>query len=150
MTDAVHRRFPRGALFGATALVVFAIAGATTARLTGLGAIEEPQAEAVAKRDLRFEDRQDGAVTVMAGDTIVDILEPGTNGFVRNVMRGLARERLRKDGIREAPFLLTQWADGRLSIEDPLTGRRIDLGAFGAANAATFARLMDNGGGNAQ
>ena len=150
MTDAVHRRFPRGALFGATALVAFAIAGAATASLTDFGATREPQSEAVLTRDLGFEDRSDGAVLVKAGNDVIDVLEPGTNGFVRNVMRGLARERLRKDGVRETPFQLTQWADGRLSIEDPLTGRRIDLGAFGAANAANFARLMAHGGGSTQ
>ncbi|NWG24375.1 MAG: phosphonate-binding protein [Pseudorhodoplanes sp.] len=146
MKTSSDRRFPKGALIGAGALVAFAMTAASTARLTGIGATREPQADPVFTRELRFEDRRDGAVTVLADERVIDILEPGTSGFVRNVMRGLARERLRNDGERERPFRLTKWADGRLSIEDPLTGRRVDLGAFGAANTAAFARLMANEG----
>ena len=37
MSDAVHRRFPRGALLGAGALVTFAILAAVTARVGGIG-----------------------------------------------------------------------------------------------------------------
>ena len=62
-------------------------------------------------------------------------------------MRILARERRMNDEGRETPFRLIRWADGRLSIEDPATGRRIDLGAFGAANTQAFARLMPTSGG---
>ena len=40
------------------------------------------------------------------------------------------------------PFRLTHWSDGRLSLEDPSTGRRIELDAFGPTNTAVFARLM--------
>ena len=70
------------------------------------------------------------------------MLPPGQDGFVRIVLRNLARERIRQEQERHIPFRLTRWADGRLSVEDPTTGRRVDLGAFGAVNAASFAKLM--------
>lgn len=144
MTHAANRRFPRGALFGAIALVCFAIAAATAARLGGIGVTRVADADAVAMRELRFVDRADGGVDVVAADNgrTVDVLPAGQDGFVRIVLRGLARERIRQEHDRGIPFRLTRWADGRLSVEDPTTGRRVDLGAFGAVNAASFARLM--------
>ena len=42
----------------------------------------------------------------------------------------------------DPPFRLARWSDGRLTLEDPTTGRRIELGAFGPTNAEVFAELM--------
>ena len=57
-------------------------------------------------------------------------------------MRGLARER-RMHGIgSEAPFTLTQWRDGELTLTDSATGRSIELNAFGTTNRAAFAALL--------
>ena len=39
-------------------------------------------------------------------------------------------------------FRMTGRADGKLTLEDPATGRRVDLGSFGPTNAAVFAGLM--------
>jgi putative photosynthetic complex assembly protein len=137
--------FPKGVLVAAALLIGFSIAVAATARLTGLGTTKMPQGAAVATKDLRFEDRDDGAVVVLAadGDRLVEVIEPGTNGFVRGVLRGLARERKRSDLAQATPFRLTRWADGRLTVEDPSTGRSVDLGAFGPTNFSAFARILD-------
>jgi putative photosynthetic complex assembly protein len=145
MSQAAPRRFPRGALFGAVAVVCFAVAAATAARLGGIGVTRVADTDALTIRDLRFVDRADGGVNVVAADNgrIIEVLPPGHDGFVRIVLRGLARERIRQEHDRDIPFRLTRWADGRLSVEDPTTGRRVDLGAFGAVNAASFARLMN-------
>jgi putative photosynthetic complex assembly protein len=144
MTQVASRRFPRGALFGAVAVVCFAIAAASAARLGGIGVTRVTDTDAVASRELRFVDRADGGVDVVAADNgrTIEVLPAGHDGFVRIVLRGLARERMRQEHDRSIPFRLTRWADGRLSVEDPSTGRRVDLGAFGAVNAASFARLM--------
>jgi putative photosynthetic complex assembly protein len=72
----------------------------------------------------------------------VAVLAPGTNGFIRGVLRGLARDR-RSRGISQEPaFRLAQWPDGRLSLEDLATGKRIELGSFGATNRAAFAQIL--------
>ena len=69
------------------------------------------------------------------------------SGFIRGVMRGLARDR-RMRGIGEAPpFRLTLWRDGELSLLDEATGRAIELSAFGSTNRAAFAALLPHGGG---
>ena len=72
----------------------------------------------------------------------IDIVAPATNGFLRATMRGLARQRLRQDADREVPFRLTEWADGRLTLEDPTTGRRVEMEAFGITNEEVFAGLL--------
>jgi putative photosynthetic complex assembly protein len=145
MTErAAYRPFPRGPLFGAGALVVLALMSAAMSRFTGLGTMTVDEANAVVSRDLRFEDRSDGAVAVLRAKDhkVVEILPPGTNGFVRGVLRGLARER-KSEGIgTEPPFRLTQWDDGRLSLEDSATGRRIELVSFGQTQFDVFAQLL--------
>lgn len=144
---------PRPALLLAGALV------ATTLALTGMvrvgvldreavPAVERAKANvaAVEVRHLVFEDRADGAVMVKDsdnGETLAVMLGEGDGGgFVRGVMRGMARERKMKGIGPAAPFELTQWENGSLSLRDPATGRAIELGSFGATNRAAFARFL--------
>ena len=99
----------------------------------------------MASRDLLFRDLPDGGVAVFdAKDTsaTIEIVAPATNGFLRATMRGLARQRLRQDADKETPFRLTEWADGRLTLEDPTTGRRVEMEAFGITNEQVFADLL--------
>ena len=136
--------FPRGPLFGAGTLVLLTILLAGTARFTGLGTSQVDPANPVQTRDLRFEDRDDGSVAVLEAKdgAVVEILAPGTNGFVRGVMRGLARER-KLEGIgQEAPFELTSWDDGRLSLKDTATGRVVQLVSFGQTQFDVFAQML--------
>jgi putative photosynthetic complex assembly protein len=133
---------PRGALIGAGVLVSGALLLAGMARLTGYQPERPAPSPVVSSHELRFEDRPDGAVLVYEHNVLVDTLSPGTNGFVRGVLRGLARGR-RADGVgRSPPFRLTRWADGRLSLDDPETGRHIDLEVFGPTNAGAFAEIL--------
>jgi putative photosynthetic complex assembly protein len=135
---------PRGAVIGAGTLVIASLLMVATARLTGYGPAKPPVSAVVSQMDLRFEDRADGAVLIYAPgkDQPVDTLPPGTNGFVRGVLRGLVRER-RADHIGPTPpFRLTRWADGRLSLDDPSTGRHVDLEVFGPTNAGAFADIL--------
>jgi putative photosynthetic complex assembly protein len=152
MNASFHARpapsFPRAPLLGAAGLVCLALAGATYGRLSGMGAAQ-PVSTAISARYLRFLDRADGAVMIYdAGPQVqredVAPIETATgqNGFLRGTLRGFARTR-RAEGVgADAPFLLTAWADGRLTLQDPSTGRRADLEAFGPANTAVFARLL--------
>lgn len=155
MTTAPHSHHvdvPKGALMMAGLLVVSSIAITSVARIAQIPPAASPvlmRAEKkiapVATRQLRFSDRADGAVIIEdvgTGGTAL-LLEPGTNsGFIRGVMRGLARER-RMQGIDSTPpFALTLWKDGELSLTDTVTGRSIELNAFGTTNRATFLDLL--------
>jgi putative photosynthetic complex assembly protein len=103
----------------------------------------------VASRDLHFEDRADGGIRVTdarTGQKVAD-LAPGTNGFIRATLRGLVRERRRGETEpAAAPFRVTRWAEGRLTLEDTATGRVVDMLAFGQTQVETFQSLLNAGG----
>jgi len=141
-TSQQANRFPRIPLFGALALITFALSIALLGRLTGIGA-PEPMGKATAERTLRFEDRADGAVIVTdtATNQLLDVMT-GQNGFLRGTLRGFARTRRADQMGPEAPFRLTGYEDGRLTLSDPSTGRVVELEAFGSANEAVFVRLL--------
>ena len=136
--------FPRGVLALAGGAVALSLVTAAVGRLTG-AANSAPTAAAVASRELVFRDQSNGGVAVYdATNTAVpiNIIAPETNGFLRATMRGLARQRLRQDADRDVPFRLTEWADGRLTLEDPTTGRKVEMEAFGISNEEVFAHLL--------
>jgi putative photosynthetic complex assembly protein len=134
---------PRAALLGAAALIAATIAlaaGARHARSGSAAAAASPPDEFA---DVRFEDRS-GAVVVLDAATgrEVGALAPGTNGFVRGVLRGMFRGRKLEAIGREGSFRLARDGGGRLTLEDPATGRIVDLRSFGPANAAVFDGLL--------
>ena len=144
MSHHPHQPVPRGPLLAIGALVLATLLGAGFARLSGLGTLRLPEAAAMQVRELRFDDRADGSVVIRdaGSEGIVATVAPGTGGFLRATLRGLVRERKRQgigDGIG---FRLVGRADGRLTLEDPATGRQIDIGSFGPTNSAVFAQLM--------
>jgi putative photosynthetic complex assembly protein len=145
MSEIDDQPFPRGALLGASVMVGTALCLTTIVRLSGADISSMPPPQPVAVRYLQFVDRPDGGVTVYDARRAqtVEILPPGTNGFVRATMRNFARER-RSNGVgADVPFELLASADGRLILEDPATGRKIDLEAFGQTNAGVFAGFLN-------
>ena len=133
---------PRAALIAMASIVVLTLVATTAVRLSGTD-IREPDAAAVAVRELRFEDRDDGAIVVTdARDGARVATFEGEQGFVRGVLRGLARERKLSGLGAGPPFELIGRADGRLTLRDPATGRIVDLESFGPTNAGAFARLL--------
>lgn len=143
-----NQPLPRAVLIGAGALIGVSLLLVGLSRVNGYGATRMPTSTVVAARDLQFKDRADGGVEVYddgeaAGQgRLIEVLAPGTNGFVRGVMRGLTRERKRQSVGSEAPFRLTRWADGRLSLDDFATGQHVNLEVFGPTNAAAFVELL--------
>ncbi len=140
----LNKSLPRGALMGVWGLAAAAFLLVCYARLSGYRPDGPPPSTVVEQHDLRFEDGANGAVLIYSSsdNRLVDTLPPGSGGFVRGVLRGLARER-RADGIgAAAPLRLTRWADGRLSLDDPSTGRHVDLEVFGPTNAGDFAAIL--------
>ncbi len=133
---------PRFAVVTCAAMVLATLLAVSFARFTGTSA-HVPDAESIALRALRFEDRPDGGILVIDGKQgfVVETVH-GEQGFMRGALRGLARERLRRGLGSEQPFELIGRADGRLTLSDPATGARIDLESFGPDNAAVFARWL--------
>jgi putative photosynthetic complex assembly protein len=145
MSEAVAvRMVPRGALLGAAALIGFSLVVASLGRLTGVGTVHTDYARTVQTMSFRFEDRTDGGISVIAPETgaAIGVVPAGVDGFVRTVLRSLAFDRQRH-GVGAGPaFIIAKWADGHSTIDDPTTGRRVDLAAFGAANMQAFQHLV--------
>lgn len=145
MTDsAAPQGLPRPVLLAAGALILIALIGVTTVRFTGVGAVQVPDAAAVTVKEFLFEDRSDGSIAILDARNRVQVasVAPESNGFLRGTMRGLARERKRQGVGADVAFQLVGRADGRLTLIDPGTKRRVDLESFGPTNAEVFAKLM--------
>ncbi|MBL9024793.1 MAG: hypothetical protein JNL21_21535 [Myxococcales bacterium] len=140
--DAHDIDVPKPALWGAAALIVLSIALAANARR------DRPQTgadvEAVGAW-IAFEDRPDGSVAVFDAERgrEIGVLPVGQQGFVRGVMRGMFRERKLSAMDRDARFRLARTRDGRLVLDDPDSGRHVDLDSFGPTNSRAFAVFLD-------
>ena len=152
MGDKQHQqpeRFPKEALIGAGVLLTFTIVLVAAYRIAGIepaAQIPEPE-EIIASRDLRFEDGPDGSVLVYEvndgmPDRIVHEYASGEGGFIRGVLRSLARTRQDRGIGREHPFAIIEQANGSLLLEDPETEQRIALHAFGPDNIESFRALL--------
>lgn len=142
--------FPKAAVAAACAVALFSIGATAMGRWERLNAPAAPPPPAPAREaDLRFVDAPDGSVAVIdaASGRKIDALAPGSNGFVRTVMRSFAHDRMRRGDGADRPFTLAESASGRLAVSDGETGRRVDLDAFGPSNRADFQRLLDLDGG---
>lgn len=139
-----EQKIPRGILIGAGALLAASLALAAQARNNAAPEVHAPIQVAV---DLQFDDRPDGGVEIIdvaSGET-VSVVPPEQGGFIRGVMRGMVRTRKLESIPADAPFRLIRHADGALVVEDPISGRRVDLRSFGRTNHQAFARLLPTG-----
>lgn len=138
------------AFVGATFLMVLAVTFGFLEREAVPSVVRaEANVAAVSERTLRFMDQDDGSVLVAdvsSGETVAVVdTETQSGGFVRGVLRGMARER-RMHGVgAEPPFALTLWGDGSVSLTDSATGRAVELGAFGQDNRAVFVAMLEQG-----
>jgi putative photosynthetic complex assembly protein len=151
MSEINAQEFPRGALYTAAGLIGFSLLLTSAVRLgfvdpahTSAQVRAAAQVGIAAQQNLRFTDETDGSVLVTdaTNASVVRMLKPGSNNFIRGVMRGLARDRRARGADSTEPFKLTRWTNGELTLEDAVTGRRIELGGFGTTNKESFDRLL--------
>lgn len=135
---------PRGVLIGALVMVLTTIGLIVAARTSDRGLVRASVESPAQVVRLRFSDRADGAVEAVNVDTghVVKVFPPGEKGFVRGVLRGMARQRRLASVGRAPPVTLSRWPDGRVALEDPETGFAVDLRAFGRSNSAEFVALF--------
>ncbi|MEE4295877.1 MAG: photosynthetic complex assembly protein PuhC [Wenzhouxiangella sp.] len=152
MTDKNHSddiRVPVSALIGISAVLLAVLAAVFWFRASGNEPISQvPIPEQVTEvRKLRFQDGPDGTVSVYsvsenASDELIQVIPTGEGGFIRGVLRSLARARRASEIGAEQPFVLIRQADGAMFLEDPATDQRIYLQAFGPASAEAFETLL--------
>ncbi len=142
----LHRDpFPRPALYAAAVAVFGSLFLVGLARLTGYMENVDPGGHVVAQRDIDFKTDKPGTIDVAdreTGETLASF-PTETNRFVRVVMTSLEYERAGKAPGGTAPYRIVRWDDGRISVDDPLSGKSIQLAAFGRNQVATFERLLD-------
>jgi putative photosynthetic complex assembly protein len=145
MAQHIHAQtVPRGALFGAAFVIVVSVGLAASARSAHLAEPAPAVQPPLESLEVRFEDRPDGTLAVIDANTDreVSAVAPGTNGFIRGVVRGMFRERKLESKGRDSRFVLAREAAGRLTLVDPQTGRRVDLDSFGPTNSEAFASIL--------
>lgn len=146
-TRPKYEPFPRAPLIGAAALLGFAIISVATMRIFGPAAAVAPLDDALESVQLQFEDRPGGVISVFDATTGEEIAElpAGSDNFMRATLRGLVRSRDAQKANERTAFGLYRLSDGRLLLNDPVTGQHVDLWAFGETNANAFARFLPSG-----
>ena len=144
MTPVLKSNLPVLPLTAMASLVLISLVSVSIVRIAGISAVQQADAPTLSSRQLRFQDQDNGSIDVLdaRSGAVLETVPPGTNGFLRSTMRGLVRERKRQSLGPETPFELVGHVDGRLTLIDPGTHRRIDLESFGPTNSAVFARLL--------
>jgi putative photosynthetic complex assembly protein len=146
--SAIDREtLPKGAVMAAVGVVVFSLVATAATAYARHHAPAVPEGYPTAPSrvvELSFADMPDGSVSIRdhATGALITALPPGSDGFVRGAMRGLAHDRkVRRIGA-DAAFRLAEWPDHHLELSDPTDGRSIDLDAFGDINKQAFSRLL--------
>jgi putative photosynthetic complex assembly protein len=127
---------------GLLMVVTLVLAGVTAHEKREAARQEQAQmreAKPISARLLIFKDGEAGDVDVIDATT-GERLKPisGEAGFARSVLRTLAHARMRQGGSPSDPFHLSRTPGNALELLDPITGMRLDLGAFGPDPAKVF------------
>jgi putative photosynthetic complex assembly protein len=135
---------PRGVLYGAAALILFTMVLTGVGQKTEMGTVRVPEGDVAYQVEVHFEDLGADGVEVVEASTgeVITTVPTGQDGFIRGVLRGLDRIRKLESLDQEAPYRLTRWSDGRMSITDTITEERVELRGFGQTNLEAFARLI--------
>lgn len=100
--------------------------------------------KAAQERSLKFFDEPDGTVRVedAASREVLARFGEGDGGFIRATVRSLVHQRRIRNIGSQAPFTLTEWQNGNLTLADPVTGRSVEVSSFGPDNRAVYQNLL--------
>jgi putative photosynthetic complex assembly protein len=107
----------------------------------------EAGVQATRMRTLRFFDEPDGTVRVEDGASaeVLGRFGPGEGGFIRASVRSLVHQRRIRGEGPGVPFELTEWDTGGMTLNDPVTGKSVEVSSFGPDNRAIFAGMLPSG-----
>ncbi len=134
---------PRTIVMAMIGLALVSLTMVAWARITDRPiAAMPPAAEVVRERVIVLVGGGAQAVTVLNSDREL-LADMNHGGFITVIQNGLQRAR-RVHGLDpELPVRVVEYANGRLTVHDDLTGWRVELGNFGSDNRAAFERLMN-------
>ena len=108
---------------------------------TGQGTTGRPApATAMATHSLTIEGQ--GTAIRVTDDTGRVVLDTDQGGFVSVVNDGLERARLVARVAGNPPVEIVEWDDGRITMTDPASGWKTELGSFGPGNLAVWRELV--------
>lgn len=85
-------------------------------------------------------------VRLMPDDRSLTIVDGNLSSFLQGMVRSLSRQRQVDQADLGAPFHVTFWSDGRLTLDDPATNTSIALQAYGLDNTAQVYGLLTMAG----
>ena len=147
-TEPEERPIPPAIIIGGGLVMAVSLLAVSSARIGVAPRQAKPAAAAVAAYDFRVAaPNAAGLETVMSarnGAPVAPLAAKGDD-FLPSLVDKLRQERVLKGAPSAPPFRLVRFADGRVSLEDPSTGRELNLESFGSVNEANAARLIDEG-----
>lgn len=131
-------------LFGALAVVVFAVITVVGALATDGGKVGRTIGEPAVERIIGFRDEAGGVVSVFDAETKETIGQfgIGEGAFLRMSVRTMTLQRTSKRIRHDLPYRLVRTAKGKMSFIDPQTGHFIKLNAFGSVAISNFEKLL--------
>lgn len=138
--------FPVGALYAAASVIAFSLIITSLAVFMGYRMTWTPPAQPASVLAIHFEiDKNDGDIVITDALTKRQLAQmpSQTNRFVKSLAGGLDFQRTRDGHATSAPYEVVRWDDGRLSLRDPITGKQIELAAFGRNQVLIFAEIME-------
>jgi putative photosynthetic complex assembly protein len=108
-------------------------------------AVPSAQLPLVESRDLRFVTGQDSSLSIIDAESneVIVVLRGNSDGFIRGMVRALSHDRrMNADETSGAPYRLSLFANGRLTLTDLATNRELVINAFGPTNIASMGRLL--------
>jgi putative photosynthetic complex assembly protein len=139
------QRKPLTPLILAGLLILSSMILAGVAHHTDFGASRLKAPDFVRFVDVRFEDLATGQIRIVDvnGQLPPRIFDPGKDDFVRVATRSLLRDRAAVSAAADAPIRIGLDGGGRLWLRDLATRRLLLLDAYGYANRASFARIIE-------
>ena len=142
-----ERPIPPAILIGGGLVMAVSLLMVTSARVGLTPHQHRPVAARVESLDFKVRSEAAGVEGVYAasdGRRVAALAARGDD-FLPSLVDKLRQERRLRGVGGDAPFRLVRWSDGRVSMQDPTTGRELNLESFGSVNEANAARLIEQG-----
>ncbi|MEM9224863.1 MAG: photosynthetic complex putative assembly protein PuhB [Pseudomonadota bacterium] len=125
-------------------LLFFCASLILVSRFSDVGTVHDAAAAPQAVYELQFKDLGGDKIAVIDAGTgeALTTMEPHDDGLLRGALRGMGRSRALAELPADAPFQLTRWDTGRVTLSDRLTGDEVPLDAFGPITSGGMADLV--------
>jgi putative photosynthetic complex assembly protein len=117
---------------------------AVIGKFTGIGADRVVNGAVVETHRVTMMIGADDSVTLKSVETgaVIVGFDKGHGGFLRGAIRAFGLKRNQMKIAPDAPFVVTRWESGRITLNDPATGHQVPVDSFGPMVTKMFAPLV--------